>query len=485
VSVPLPLAAGGSSPGAAASQSADDADAETHDYGRWRSRLVLVALCVLAGLLVIVHVASSPKVSPVDELQHLDYAIKASHFDFVGAGDQFGGEAMRIEACHRLDAEFDAKVPPCPENAATLDPPTFQEGGFNTAYIHPPTYYLIDGLFGRALSAVAPGHDDLTLIRLGGVLWVVGAVVFLWLLLSEVGAGIGVRAALILAAISTPAVLSMFSTINPDGTALLVGAALTWTVLRAERRRLPWWVPALAAGAAIGLKATNATAIGVVVIYLVLRLYQQRRDNRGTLGAEGASSRKTLWKDASSRARLLEVGGIVSAAGVIAAGWIVVAHSLQVMAPSKIPMVARFRAATFPVAQMSQAWQAALNPLGTAYLAPFLRASSLVIVLAGLTALLLFAGTLAGAVLSPPHSRLRTLAVASLVVVLVAGPALVLFNYVAQGIYVDIPPRYALAAVPAMLACASVPMRRRAVLAPVGILAALTTLAIFVQAAVA
>ena len=84
------------------------------------------------------------------------------------------------------------------------------------------------------------------------------------------------------------------------------------------------------------------------------------------------------------------------------------------------------------------------------------------VVTSGFVDLALMAGAVAGAVLAGVGTRARRLAVAALVLAVLLGPLLVVFNTVVQGIYVVIPPRYGLALVPALAAAAVPALRHRA-----------------------
>ena len=135
----------------------DPVQGSTH--GRRTAAVVLGLLLVFTAVLHVGHVLRYRTLSPVDELQHLDYLIGAPTGRFPGSGDKFGQESLRIETCSRLDEGFDAKVQPCvTDPSVVLEPEDFQEDGYNTAYIHPPTYYAAGGIVGRAIDAVVPGE---------------------------------------------------------------------------------------------------------------------------------------------------------------------------------------------------------------------------------------------------------------------------------------------------------------------------------------
>lgn len=418
---------------------------------RWRSAACVLILMALALGLVLGHVHRYKEISPVDESQHLDYLIRAGQGHLVGLGDLLGQSTMRLETCRRLDAAFDVKIRPCVTDAAEqLDPASFQEAGFNTAAIHPPTYYAIDGAVARIISAALPGEQDqLTTGRVAGALWLMAAVGALWSMLREFGADRLVASSLIALTISAPTVLFASATITNDGTALFCGALLIWAVLRWERGRLPAVIVVLAAALCAATKVTNLVVVLTVVLYLLMRC-----DRTRILGVFAGLRRRTrhgVGIVASDLRRLvMSVAVPLTAVGVMLA-WQLVARSIATVAISEIPMTQRYTVSSFPVGPFVDAWRQTFDPLFAPYLAPFLRTDA-VHLTSGLTAVLLVVLTVTAMVRSAPGSRTRILSVAALCSALLAGPAIVAFNYVFQGVYVDIPFRYALVVVPAMVA---------------------------------
>lgn len=423
---------------------------------RRTSALVLALLLLFAGAVQVGHVARYRRISPIDELQHLDYLIRVPRGQIPGSGDQFGQDSLRIETCSRLDEGFDQQVPPCvTDPAVTLDPAVFQEGGYNTAYIHPPTYYLVDGLVARAIDAVVPGDQSLlTTGRLAGLVWALAAVVFLWLLLAEVGAGLLARAALIVIVVSAPTILHATSTVNPDGSAVAVGAAILWAVLRWERGRLAAWVPIVCAVAVAATKVTNLAATGVVVGYLLVGALTERR-----AAAAGARrwDRQRPWGSLADRVRMAL--GIVLVTMVVAGMWAVAQKLLEEVPPETLPMSVRTAASSFPIAELASSWHQTVSPLRGPYLAPFLRTTP-VTVMAGLVDLALMVGAVVGTVLAPAGSRARRLGAVVLAMTVLLPPVLVVFNALVPKVYVVIPPRYGISLVPALVA-AAVPLVRR------------------------
>jgi len=277
-------------------------------------------------------------------------------------------------------------------------------------------------------------------------------VVFLWLLLAELRAGLAVRASVIAIVVSAPMVLHAVATINPDGSAVPIGAALVWSVLRWERGRLRAWVPLLVVGLAGATKVTHLSAVGLVIIYLLAAAWA------GRTRAESPPEGRRRWSDLPREVRM--VGAMVVITGATALAWFVAQRLLQVIPPDSVPMSVRTAYVEFPWAQIPAAWHQAVSPLQSPYLAPFLR-NRLVTVSAGFVDLALVAGAVIGTVLASPGSRERRLGWTALATAILLGPLLVFFNALVPHIYVPIPPRYGLALVPALAAAAVPALRKR------------------------
>jgi hypothetical protein len=139
--------------------------------------------------------------------------------------------------------------------------------------------------------------------------------------------------------------------------------------------------------------------------------------------------------------------------------WALAMRTLQVIPPSEVPMVAAAKATSVPILEAIANWRQTVSPFNGPYVPAFLHSTAFMAV-AGIVDLALLVAVVSGAVLARPHSKARRLAVASLAVMVCIAPLLVAFNYVVQGLYSSITPRYGLPLLPA-LAAASVPALRR------------------------
>lgn len=407
--------------------------------GRRRAteRAVLAGLLVFSALLVALYVRSYPQLSPIDELQHIDYMIKASRGELVRRGDHVGQDAMREEACRGVDGAPLA-LPPC--DSPRFYPADFQEEGFNTAEIHPPTYYAVTGVVARAMLPLLGGRGLATAGRLVGALWLMSGVAVLWFLLAGFGVRLSSRVAVVLLVVTTPAVLHSSSTVNNDVTALVAGGGLLLAAIAWQRGSLPGWALAATAVAGVLFKATNMIGAGVVVGYLLLQALALARPRAGT---EGLQPRR------DARAHLLMAAGI--AAGVAAGGLIwVVLHEALATAPNLAnPISRRFRVDSLSLGQVLPAAGAGVIPLDGAHIAPFFGGA---VVTAVMTAVRwIFIGSSFGqAAAAEPASREEAVAVSAVVAMVAAGPFFVVVNYLSLQVFYAVPPRYILSVVPAM-----------------------------------
>lgn len=238
---------------------------------QWVVPLVTAVLVLIVGGLVL---STYPKLSPVDELQHVDSAIKASQGRwYLPPGESDGQEAMRIQACEGIDAGW--PTPPC--STETFDPADFQELGINTAAGRPSLYYVVTGYLGQALSW-ATGAGFLISARIISLISLaIGAALTSWaalrLSLSPALSGaLGVLVAVL------PPVLSQGITVNPDAWSLAAGTAVTALALGAARRSplKSTVVLTVAVTLTVLVKPNFVVLAGVPVIILGLAWWQQR-----------------------------------------------------------------------------------------------------------------------------------------------------------------------------------------------------------------
>lgn len=424
-----------------------------------RPTLVAALVLVLGSLLIsAAHVRYYSELSPVDELQHIDYLYKAP--ELVRNGEKVDQDAMREEACRTLP---NYPTPPC-SDTATYDPEDFQELGTNTAAIYTPLYYTLTKAVALPIQWVTGMESLVTAARLVGGLWLGAGLVMTLLVARRLGAHPFPTAGLLLAATATPNVLLPAATITPDAAALLAGAALVWSVLWWEERpSRRFWLPALLGLAAVAFKALNVIVVVLIALYVLLRLLQRfwwprAEDGEDRPGRRDADATLRRGPSAWQSVGLVALVSVVALGGAV--GYVLFSSATAVASSDGVSMAERVRADSFPLVQLvehvgvflqvfySPGWWVTIPTLG-----PLIQ---------NVLGLVVFAGTFGAAFLADRVPRAaRTLAVSMLVVGLVGAPLIIAFSYVSQGMFVPIPGRYALTLVPAGLALAAAAARRR------------------------
>ena len=413
---------------------------------------VLAAVAVLVGL----HVRDHPALSHIDELQHMDYALK-SPFHVPRHGDTIGQQAMEEAACRGIDYPLrlgiDAlhdwlhltgergvpqlspasiprvQLPPCESQGLTPD--RFPNWGINTASTHPPVYYTTSALAAEVFDAAPDVDSKATGVRLVGILWLGAAAVVLWYVLGALGASTWPKAVLIGLLIVSPRVLHESSIINPDTTALLGGALVLAAVLRWEAGRAPGWLAPLAAMAAVWLKFTNAFAVGAAVLYLGVRAWQQRE--------EFSRRQHQRWLAVAGAMFILTLASVIS--------WTAVQEARGIVPPEQLPTNVIYHVEGFQWDNLGDELFSALTPLREPFV-PDSLPRDLLEPLGNLMNLLLLVGLGAVAVFSTKRSQFRALAASAAAAMMATGVVTMVTAYLSVSVYFDTNPRYGLSLLP-------------------------------------
>lgn len=412
-----------------------------------RRLLVLAGLVAIAATLVLAHVKEYPLLSPIDELQHIDYLDQASRFDLVEGGERVHRTAMREQSCRGIDSPGFVS-PPCAQRH--LDPAAYQESGFNTAAADPPVYYYATGLTSRALAAILPGTDSIVTIgRSLGTLWLTAGLLVTFLLTRRLGGSTAAGMAVCLLVASTPAVLHPSATITSDAPALLVGgmlALVAWAVVHG--RAHPAWAGAAALVATL-VKVTSIAPIGLTLLFVLLMMLPI--GNRDGAGAVTPLAR---------RRGLLTMASVVAGTLVGLAGWTAVTRIITPADAERSPM-ARFDVSSIGSDQLLTNAFATVTPVVNPYV-PAIFATMLLLVLVAVLNLLLISATIGAAWSRTTHRSVQLLSLSTLVTMLVAGDVFVGVYFFIAHAYVPIPARYALGVLPmAAAVLASVASQRR------------------------
>ena len=403
-------------------------------------RLGIASAClVLSALVVLLHERAYTPLSPVDELQHIDYLEQASRFDFVHAGERVGPVAMREQACRTVDSPGFVS-PPC--DAPTLRPEQFQEEGFNTAAQDPPTYYIVSGLLTRVVLHLPGVESFVAAGRSIGVLWLGFGLLATYVLGRRLGGGRVATLGAVIMLASTPAVLHSSATITSDAPSLLVGGLLLLAVDAALCGRVGAWCPALAAALATSVKTPDAIVVGVAILYVLVSLL------RGLRGAsESDSTRLPL------RHLRLVIGLAIGGALPLLVWRVVVAHE-ALATPGDSPM-SRFAVLHIGWNELGANAFALVTPVGNTYVPVFLATVTVGLLTAVLN-LLLISSSFGVAWFGAGSRRVQELAIAVSVGMLAGGTFFVLLIYYGAHAYFAIPSRYGLSLLPAAFAVLAV-----------------------------
>jgi hypothetical protein len=248
------------------------------------------------------------------------------------------------------------------------------------------------------------------------------------------------------------AVISAVSTVNPDGTALAIGAGILWAAARWERTRRFGWLVVLFAAVATITKFSNIAGVGVALAFLLLPAFKP------VMRQFRASGLKGVWSDRDSKSRIAIAGASLITIGALSIGWRVAQAVLQVIPPNELPMSQPTVISSFPLTSFVNSWRVGVSPLQSPWMASFLG-SEWVVASVGIVDLVLVVGAVAGLFLSSAGSKGRRVAWASIVCSIFLGPFLVAFLFFAQHVSFPVPPRYGLSLV-AGLAVSAIPLLR-------------------------
>lgn len=288
---------------------------------RLRSALPYLAVFLLALSVGCLHMLRYRPMSPIDELRHLDYAVKISNGHLTYTGDKIGEIAMREESCRGLDLSG-WQDPPC--DAPKLDPVGYRDDGWQTASSHPPLFYLGAGAAGRTLHALGITSSYLEGARFFSAFITALGITLVFHFLRKLKISTYVAAGCSLMLMVFPSVLHSSGIVTPDSASILVGAVVALATLKFLEAGLTLrWLAAagLFAGA---VKLTNLLAAAAAALFLV-----------ATSDAWADLRRRNL--SAETKRRLIGAATVLGCALVTTLLWLVVASARATIDPSIIP----------------------------------------------------------------------------------------------------------------------------------------------------
>jgi hypothetical protein len=401
------------------------------------------AAFLLTSIVFCLHIAAYAPLSPVDEIQHVDYVYHLMHGHLLHAGQQFSPDALHTLSCRGIDT-----APPIPAPCGgPYDVNAMPGGGFDTAFTHSPLYYTVPAAAGLLGKALGIGGDLVDVLRLTSVLWWALFVAVAWRLFRELDVNRWAGAAGILLTAATPVILQTHSIVNNDATALPAGAAITLAALLWDRDalRLRWLV--LLAAVAVALKATNVVVVVAVAVFLLVRYWQRH-------GWNVRESRP------AARRTAIAVGALALASVIVGIAWQLASAHLQLIDPALIPGTKAFYVPSFRPVWLFGSTDAFLSPILPEFI-DSVMASQSAQVLGVLTNYGLMGMAILGAVLAAPGSRVRALAGGTAVAAAVMPSVFVLINYTSTHTSSLITSRYGLSLVPAMLVVGLTSVRSR------------------------
>lgn len=411
--------------------------------------VALVACCFGA---VALHIHKYLPLSPLDEMQLVDYTQQVADGHVPRQGERVGHEALGIAACRDID--LPTELPEC-----GVDRPVeiFPEQGYNTSLGHSPLYFWITAA-ARTLFEPFDDGDGVSAMRATGAPWLAVGAVTAFAALRLMGARRVWAGALALASALGPGTLYAASTTNNDvglytaGSGFLLLAVL-W--LRRDEQPPPWKDPILYGFAALACFATLIKAsaflgvlfvVAALLLPLVRGLLARGPEWLRKMGSEAAPARSVV------RSALVVAGAGLLACLVAAQGWRMVMSARGVLPIGEIPMFRLYHVDSLSLDHFFGQYFAVLPPLRPTYVSPLFNnpgvaATVQLAVALQLAVVLLPLMGLRGRV----EGRYRDVLVSIFLVLAISGPTLVILNYLALSNYQGIPARYGLALVVPMM----------------------------------
>ena len=167
------------------------------------SRIALLLVILLGAGMVALHIDSYRQLSPFDEAQHVDYVHYLLRGEIPKSGDRWLPSTTYVVACRTIDWNW--SYPPCSRSVDNGQMPNY---GLPTAYIHLPLYYVGPiGAMWASEQLLPQGVDQITVMRATNAVWLVAALILLWLLCRDLRVPWLARAGLSIALIASPTVL--------------------------------------------------------------------------------------------------------------------------------------------------------------------------------------------------------------------------------------------------------------------------------------
>ncbi|HVU73894.1 MAG TPA: hypothetical protein VHE83_13095 [Mycobacteriales bacterium] len=391
--------------------------------------------------------------SPIDELQHIDYLDRAAHGHLLHEGQQVQTLAMREESC-RGGVEA-VGLPGGTKCGGPYDPNKYQELGRNTADIHPPTYYLLTGPVARVLVASGLWSDFVDAGRALGGVWLAAGLWFLALSLRRLGASRALTGVAVLSLAVSPLVIRATSIVSNDATTLLSGSLLLYVCIRHRQGDRALGPLLVSSAIAASLRPTGILAViaAAGVLLLAAPLHDGAADEAPAepprAAAPGFATLRGWLTWSRARAPVL----MLVTAFVAQEAWLAIRGALAVHSPVPNLIAERQHVTSLAMGQVTGSVHAFLPLLGDD-LATNTGTEHVHELLVTLLSWALVAAAAAVFMTARRAETLPTLGGVAITSLVVGGPFLVITTFLSQSAYFDIPQRYGVALMPFVVAAA-------------------------------
>ena len=412
---------------------------------RQRGDLLAVLALILASFVFNAdQVSEHEMLSPIDEYQYIGYYADVADKGIVRQGSKMPFYARKYMVCHGVRSVVGMeKNPAACEKPNSVD---YVIAGGTTADLYTPLYFGVTRALAQPL--IWAGLDFVTAGRVVGGFWLSLGAVFLYLAMRRMRVPVPVALGLGLVLIGSLPAYWGTTYISTDATALASGAIAAWLTLRAlDGKRSALVLLPIAATIATLFKIQNLIGFAAAAAVLLLAALFRPGEGRTTAPARA----RAFVTDGRVVSAVLIVISSVVAQGI----WLKIRTALAV---AESPTLG---------APVPLQWQNLVTELGN--FLPSLAQGSMAPFSTGVWSLPLYTigtalaiGGAAGLVMSKgvPADH-RIIGASTVVVTVVAAPALAIALGVVSGLYTPFPTRYGNSLLPWAILCAGLLMDTR------------------------
>lgn len=403
--------------------------ATTRSTRRWWHRrgdlLAVLALVLASFVFTTEQVAEHEMMSPIDEYQYVGYYAVVADQGIVRQGEEMPLFARRYMVCNGVRA-----IPEMGVNKDACRAPNsvgYPIAGGTTADLYTPLYFLTTRALAQPL--IWAGVDFVDAGRAVGGFWLSLGAVFLYLAMRRARVPLPVALGLGLVLVGSLPAYWATTYISTDAPALASGAIAAWLTVRALDG-VRWSLVLLPAAAALATLFKLQNLIGFVVAAVVLLLaaaLAAHRDRRG------AGSRVAAFvRDRRTLSALTIVFGSMAAQAV----WLAIRSSIALGPQPQFGFAVPLERKHLVIELgnfLPVIGQGALSPHATGPASLPVFAIATLLAIGGAAGLAMSKGVIA---------QHRFVGLATVVVAIVAAPALAIAVGVVEENYVPLPSRY-------------------------------------------